>query len=76
MRARAADAAAPAVEKVKEMAGETASRVRLFGEDAIDAASRTGRDVTDKLSEARARAAGMADDLTDLAARSTDRVKS
>ena len=75
MRARAADAAAPAVEKVKEMAGETASRVRSFGEDAIDAASRTGRDVTDKLSEAQARAAGMADDLTDRAARSTDRVK-
>ena len=75
MRARAADAAAPAVEKVKEMAGETASRVRSFGEDAIDAASRTGRDVTDKLSEAQARAAGMAEDLTDLAARSTDRVK-
>lgn len=75
MRARAADAAAPAAEKVKEMAGEAASRVRSFGEGAIDAASRTGRDVADKLSEAQARAAGMADDLADRAVRSTDRVK-
>jgi hypothetical protein len=73
--ARAADAAAPAMEKVKEMAGEAAARVQSFGEDAVGAASRTGRRATDSVSEARARAAEMADDLTDRAARTTDRVK-
>ncbi len=75
MRARAADAAAPAVEKVKEMAGEAAERVQSFGEDAVDAASQAGRRATDRVSEAQARAAGIANDLSDRAARTTDRMK-
>jgi len=72
MRARVANAAAPAVEKVKDMASEAAERVQSFGEDAVDAASQTGRR---RAAEAQAWAAGMADDLTDRAARTTNRVK-
>ena len=75
VRARAADAATPAIEKAKEMTGELAERVQSFGEDAVDAASQTGRRATDMAGETQARAAEMADELQDRAARATDKVK-
>jgi YihY family inner membrane protein len=75
VRARAAEAATPAMEKAREMAGEAAERVQSIGEDAVNAASETSRRATDGASEAHAKAAGMADDLKDRAARATDKVK-
>lgn len=75
VRARVADAAAPAIEKAQEMAGEAAERVQSFGEDAADAVSATGRRAADLASEAQAKATGFAADLKDRAAQTTDKVK-
>jgi uncharacterized phage infection (PIP) family protein YhgE len=75
VRAHAADAAAPAIERAKEMAGEAAERAQSFGEDVTDAVSATGRRAADMASEAQARASGIVGDLRDRAAQTTDQVK-
>jgi hypothetical protein len=75
LRARAADAVAPAIEETKEMAGQAANRVQSLSEDAADAASATGRRVADLAGDAKARATGIAGRLKHRVAETTDRVK-
>src|SRR6478736_3946488 len=59
VRAHAADAAAPAIERAKETAGEAAERAQSFGEDVTDALSATGRQAADMASKAQAKASGI-----------------
>ena len=75
VRARAADAAAPAIEKARELAGEATEYAQSLGEDVAETASATGRRAADIAGEAQARATGIADELKGRAAEVTDKVK-
>jgi vacuolar-type H+-ATPase subunit H len=75
VRARAAEAAAPAIEKARELAGEATERAQSLGEDVAETASATGRRAADIAGEAQTRAAGIADELNGRAGEVTDKVK-
>jgi hypothetical protein len=72
VRASAAEAVAPAIERAREIAGETAERTQSFGEDAASVASRRAADLA---SEAKAKTTGLAADLRERAVQTTDKVK-
>ncbi|MGY3484681.1 gas vesicle protein [Bradyrhizobium sp. USDA 4011] len=75
VRSRAVEAAAPTIEKAREMVGEAAERVQSFGEGTVNAISATGREAADLASEAQAAATGFAGSLKDRVAQTVDRVK-
>lgn len=75
MRARAAEAAAPAIEKTKEMTGEAAERVQTLSDDLTDFVSAAGSRAAGIASEAQSKVTEIAGDLRDRAAQTTDKVK-
>lgn len=75
LRARAADATAPAIEKARELAGEATERAQSLGEDVAETASATGRRAAEIAGEAQTGAIEIADELKGRAAEVTDKVK-
>jgi hypothetical protein len=75
VRARAGEAAAPAIEKARELAGEATERAQSLGEEVAETASATGRRAADIAGEVQTRAAGIVDELNGRAGEVTDKVK-
>jgi hypothetical protein len=75
VRARAAEAAAPTIEKARELTGEATERAQSLGEEIAETASATGRRAADTAGDAQARATGIADELSGRAGEVTDKVK-
>jgi hypothetical protein len=75
VRARAAEEAAPAIEKVRELAGDATERAQSLSEDVAETVSATGRRAAQVAREAQTKATGTADELKGRAAQVTDKVK-
>jgi len=75
VREAAAEAAAPAIDKAREMVDGATERVQSLRGDAADAVSSTGRRAADLADQARARMSGIAEELTDRATETADQVK-
>jgi hypothetical protein len=74
MRARAAEVAAPGIDKAKEMASHTAERARSLGQQLSDAASSTGSQAADMVTDTQEKAAGFADSLRDRTSQTADHI--
>ncbi|NOJ38766.1 DUF3618 domain-containing protein [Bradyrhizobium sp. WSM 1791] len=72
VRAAAADAAAPGIEKAKEVMDETAARAQSLGDGMRKAMSHAGSQATGVASEAQNAAGGTAGDLRDRAGETAD----
>ncbi|SED14785.1 hypothetical protein SAMN05444164_3855 [Bradyrhizobium erythrophlei] len=75
VRTRAAEVAAPAVERTRAMAGEAAGRMQSFNEDAAATVAATGRHAAELASEAQAKATDLVSDLKDRATQTSGKVK-
>ena len=77
VRTRAVEAAAPAIEKARELAGEATERAQSqsLGDEVAETGSATGRRAADITGGAQTRATGIADELNARAGEFTDKVK-
>jgi len=75
VRETAAEAAAPAIDKAREMADAAAARVQSLRGDAADAVSSSGQRAADLAGQARAGMSGFAEELKGRATEAADQVK-